>query len=123
MLAPPSKSAAHRLLIASALAEQPTLLTLIEESEDTQATRECLQALGARCQRQGELLEITPIGGGIADAELDCGESGSTLRFLLPVAAAWVMSPSMLLPNPLPLGTTSTYTVPTSCAMRVVLSN
>jgi 3-phosphoshikimate 1-carboxyvinyltransferase len=88
MLAPPSKSAAHRLLIASALAEQPTLLTLIEESEDTQATRECLQALGARCQRQGELLEITPIGDGIADAELDCGESGSTLRFLLPVAAS-----------------------------------
>ena len=88
MLAPPSKSAAHRLLIASALAEQPTSLTLVEESEDTQATRECLQALGAQCKRQGEILEIIPIGNGIAEAKLNCGESGSTLRFLLPVAAS-----------------------------------
>jgi 3-phosphoshikimate 1-carboxyvinyltransferase len=88
MLAPPSKSAAHRLLIAAALANQPSKITLAEESEDIQTTRQCLQALGAQCRRQGETLEILPLDGQDITAELDCGESGSTLRFMLPVAAS-----------------------------------
>lgn len=88
IVAPPSKSAAHRVLIAAALADQPTEIILTEESEDTQATRECLQALGAQCRRNKELLQVIPIGKGNFTEKLDCGESGSTLRFLLPVAAS-----------------------------------
>ena len=87
-VAPPSKSAAHRVLIAAALATQPTEIILPKESEDTQATRECLQALGAQSRRDKEILQITPIHARQSSAELDCGESGSTLRFLIPVAAS-----------------------------------
>ncbi|MCK9506548.1 MAG: 3-phosphoshikimate 1-carboxyvinyltransferase [Porticoccaceae bacterium] len=88
ILAPPSKSAAHRILIAAALATQASKIILSEESEDTRATRKCLQALGAQCQRQGETIAITPVSIPSSGAELNCGESGSTLRFLLPVAAS-----------------------------------
>lgn len=87
-VAPPSKSAAHRVLIAAALATHPTEIILPEESEDIQATRECLQAIGAQCRRDKEILRINPISSWQPSAELDCGESGSTLRFLLPVAAS-----------------------------------
>ncbi|MFA6929609.1 MAG: 3-phosphoshikimate 1-carboxyvinyltransferase [Lentisphaeria bacterium] len=87
VLAPPSKSAAHRLLIAAALADKPTELILPVESEDTRATRECLQALGAIFSRKENILQIIPLAGGDSLADLDCGESGSTLRFLLPLAA------------------------------------
>ena len=66
----PSKSAAHRLYICAALAEQPTEISCQGTSKDIEATKACLAAI-----RQGETL-------------LPCGESGSTLRFLLPVAAA-----------------------------------
>jgi len=87
-VAPPSKSAAHRVLIAAALADRPTEIILSEESEDTQATRECLQALGAQSRREKDVLHISPIHARQSSAELDCGESGSTLRFLMPVAAS-----------------------------------
>jgi len=145
---PPSKSAAHRLLIAAALADKPTVIRLGALNRDIEATVNCLGALGAgigpaghdggardsqaphlpfgqlpRCDgeardatdagpmpphRNGEvaraagrkgtpfispeqasaMLRVTPIDR-VPDAPvLDCGESGSTLRFLLPVAAA-----------------------------------
>ena len=68
---PPSKSMAHRCLIAAALAEQESQITNLADSQDMIATRGCLAAL----KKAGEGFPL-----------LDCGESGSTLRFLIPVA-------------------------------------
>lgn len=73
ILPPPSKSQAHRLLIAACLAQGESALTNIADSQDIRATQACMTALG------------TP---GANLPELDCGESGSTLRFLIPVALA-----------------------------------
>ena len=70
---PPSKSQAHRLLIAAALADGESRIEHRADSQDIQATRRCMAALKA----PGEDLPV-----------LDCGESGSTLRFLIPVALA-----------------------------------
>ena len=70
---PPSKSQAHRLLIAAALADGESRIEHLADSQDIQATRRCMAALKA----PGEDLPV-----------LDCGESGSTLRFLIPVALA-----------------------------------
>ena len=86
--APPSKSDAHRLLICAALADRPTRIRLDAANRDIDATAECLRALGAGIGREGSRLRVSPIEGRPGAAELDCGESGSTLRFLLPVAAA-----------------------------------
>lgn len=84
----PSKSDAHRLLVCAALADKPTALHLPATSADIEATIHCLQALGAKVSRTGETLAVTPIAAVPDCPVLDCGESGSTLRFLLPVAAA-----------------------------------
>jgi 3-phosphoshikimate 1-carboxyvinyltransferase len=84
----PSKSAAHRAFIAAALADAPSTWVLSATSKDIEATLACLQALGAHITRRGELVDIIPISKPAETAVLDCGESGSTLRFLLPVAAA-----------------------------------
>ncbi|MBD5162928.1 MAG: 3-phosphoshikimate 1-carboxyvinyltransferase [Oscillibacter sp.] len=70
---PPSKSQAHRLLIAAALAGEGSVVHNLADSQDIQATRRCMAALKAP-------------GAGLP--RLDCGESGSTLRFLIPVALA-----------------------------------
>ena len=85
---PASKSAAHRLLIAAALADGPTRIAISAMNRDIEATAACLRALGAGIEAEGEALKVSPIAGIPAEAALDCGESGSTLRFLLPVAAA-----------------------------------
>ena len=86
--APPSKSEAHRLLICAALADAPTGIALAGTNLDIEATAACLRALGADIEREGDALRVRPIPSVPGQAELDCGESGSTLRFLLPVAAA-----------------------------------
>ena len=85
---PASKSQAHRLLICAALGDAPVTLLCDGLSKDIIATARCLQALGAKVETEDDrILRLTP---GRADAPctLPCGESGSTLRFLLPVAAA-----------------------------------
>ena len=69
---PPSKSYAHRALIAAALAGGASRLTNLAHSQDIMATRRCLEALASP--------EELPV--------LDCGESGSTLRFLIPIVLA-----------------------------------
>lgn len=84
----PSKSEAHRLLICAALADRPTELWLPGTSADLSATERCLWALGAGTVRRGEFIVVSPISDLPEAPFLDCGESGSTLRFLLPVAAA-----------------------------------
>ena len=86
--APASKSDAHRKLICAALAREETLLQLGGSNQDIDATVGCLRALGAEIEREGAYLRIRPIESVPEAPLLDCGESGSTLRFLLPVAAA-----------------------------------
>lgn len=83
-----SKSQAHRLLICAALAERETEIICRETSRDIDATADCLRALGAGITYGGGVFRVLPISVPVPDAYLDCGESGSTLRFLLPVLCA-----------------------------------
>ncbi len=84
-----SKSDGHRSLIAAALAEEESVLFVDGWSEDMEATARCLQGLGAEIEREPSGIYVMPIVRDTADAcVLDCGESGSTLRFLLPIAGA-----------------------------------
>lgn len=87
--APASKSEAHRRMICAGLTKGATTLTGFMDSADMAATSRCLKALGARIKQDGETLSIEgyvkkpgklPV--------LDCGESGSTLRFFVPIALA-----------------------------------
>lgn len=84
----PSKSHAHRLLICAALSDQPVDLICPVVNEDICATVSCLNALGAQIQQTGNGYHIIPISIPPTTAQLHCRESGSTLRFLLPVAGA-----------------------------------
>ena len=84
----PSKSEAHRALICAALANAPTSIICPDTNDDIDATAECLCALGAQIERTAQGFCVTPIPKPAAHAELDARESGSTLRFLLPVIAA-----------------------------------
>lgn len=84
-----SKSDGHRSLIAAALAEEESVLFVDGWSDDLEATVRCLEALGAEIYKEPSGIEVVPIPRNLEkEAVLDCGESGSTLRFLLPVAAA-----------------------------------
>ena len=83
-----SKSQAHRLLICAALAWQSTKIICAESSADIDATIRCLAALGADFSRRDGTITVYPMELPRGDRELDCGESGSTLRFLLPVVGA-----------------------------------
>ncbi|MBS6366236.1 MAG: 3-phosphoshikimate 1-carboxyvinyltransferase [Clostridiales bacterium] len=86
---PPSKSQAHRLLIAAALADGESHLTHVAMSQDIAATLGALQALGASCAADGTRIcgiRRGPWKGALP--HLDCGESGSTLRFMIPIALA-----------------------------------
>lgn len=86
--APVSKSVLHRLLICAALADTPTRLSPVTRSQDIDATVNCLRALGAQIVWEDTALTVTPLTTPKTGALLDCGESGSTLRFLLPIVAA-----------------------------------
>ena len=85
-----SKSHAHRALIAAALADAETKVACGEINEDIRATVRCLRALGARITHDHGVFSVYPLSKPIGgDARtLDCGQSGSTLRFMLPVACA-----------------------------------
>ena len=83
-----SKSQAHRLLICAALADGPTRIRCATLSRDILATADCLRALGADIAYEDGSFTVRPIRTAPARAVLDCGESGSTLRFLLPVVCA-----------------------------------
>lgn len=85
---PPSKSVAHRMLICAALADKPCTVICRSINRDMEATAACLNALGAEINHTDGKFNICPISAAGKGALLDCGESGSTLRFLLPVAAA-----------------------------------
>ncbi len=83
-----SKSQVHRMLIAAALADGETAIFFDSTGEDIDATVDCLTALGAKIEKGNGCLKVTPIKEAPLKATLDCRESGSTLRFLLPVAGA-----------------------------------
>lgn len=88
---PPSKSQAHRLLIAAALGDGVSTLSGLADSQDIQATRRCLCALGVRIDDLSPgTVRVHGLGNTAVEAGpapiLDCGESGSTLRFLIPLA-------------------------------------
>ena len=105
--APPSKSMAHRLLICGGLSEGRSVIRGIAPSEDVLATLDCLQALGVTYTYAGDTVTVdgigTPRG---AAAPLPCRESGSTLRFFLPLCmlgdgAATLYGSTTLLQRPL----------------------
>lgn len=92
---PPSKSQAHRALIAAALADGECVVSNIAFSQDIEATMGCLEQLGAVFKRSGNTVAVRGLGANVmsplrrlAYPRLDCGESGSTLRFLIPIALA-----------------------------------
>lgn len=91
VLIPPSKSAAHRLILGAALAQGTSRVEPACHSKDIDATLKAAAALGAKITEQNGAFYITGIGGrpqSGSPVTIDCGESGSTLRFLLPIAAA-----------------------------------
>ncbi|MBE6564115.1 MAG: 3-phosphoshikimate 1-carboxyvinyltransferase [Ruminococcaceae bacterium] len=85
-----SKSAAHRALICAALADGVSRLRIDDTNKDILCTCRCLESLGARIEIDAEIMTVHPIGAASVEGTplLDCGESGSTLRFMLPVAAS-----------------------------------
>ncbi|NCB50641.1 MAG: 3-phosphoshikimate 1-carboxyvinyltransferase [Clostridia bacterium] len=83
-----SKSDAHRLLICAALADGETRLRNIPRSADVEATVSCLRAMGAKIAFSGGAFTVRPITEPAENPKLNCRESGTTFRFLLPVAAA-----------------------------------
>lgn len=85
--APPSKSMAHRYLIGAALSGKKCTLTGLDYSEDILATMDCLQALGAVVTVDGDAVTIDPQDFmHIEHPLLPCRDSGSTLRFFIPLA-------------------------------------
>ena len=88
VLAPASKSMAHRMLISAAMANGTSRISGISDCEDVMATIKCLRALGAKIEQCGTYVNVSGIDMTSATPReaLDCNESGSTLRFLLPIA-------------------------------------
>ena len=88
IIAPPSKSVAHRMLICGGLANAKSTITGINNSEDVQATLDCLAAIGVQYNHKGDVLEITgrEVKKNKQIQEFFCRESGSTLRFFIPLA-------------------------------------
>ena len=84
--APPSKSMAHRLLICAALAQGESRICGISDCEDVAATLDCLRAMGADCKIDNDVVIVKGINfDKISNSVLPCRESGSTMRFLLPL--------------------------------------
>lgn len=84
----PSKSQAHRLLICAAFADRPTQLICSESNQDIEATVACLRALGAEIISTESGYTVFPVQNIPESAVLPCCESGSTLRFMLPIVGA-----------------------------------
>lgn len=85
---PPSKSVAHRMIIAAALTDGTSTISNIFPSVDITATMDCMKALGAKISFSGDTAVVEGIRSVPDKAVLNCHESGSTLRFLIPVGCA-----------------------------------
>jgi len=90
--APPSKSYAHRLLICAALAQGVSTIRGIALSEDILATIDCIEALGGKVTLEGTTCKVEGVAGRKPEPDdlpiYNCRESGSTLRFFIPIALA-----------------------------------
>ena len=86
--APPSKSICHRLIISAALSQGESFIDNISYCRDSVATINCLKALGAVIEPRGNGIYVKGFDPRVAKASesLYCDESGSTLRFLIPIA-------------------------------------
>ncbi len=82
---PPSKSMAHRLLICAGLSQGESVIENIAFSQDILATLDCLKALGVSVQIQGSTVIVQGNPNPKAQEILPCRESGSTLRFFVPL--------------------------------------
>ena len=98
----PSKSQAHRLLICAAFADGPTQLVCSETNRDIEATVDCLRALGAQILSTESGYTVFPVESVPQSAVLPCRDSGSTLRFMLPVAGALGVDATFILEGRLP---------------------
>lgn len=86
--APPSKSVGHRSLICAALSDGPVTIRNFGDSDDMTATVGAVTALGATVTRDGSTINVTPLKRNNKNITVDLSESGSTARFMIPVAAA-----------------------------------
>lgn len=87
--APPSKSFAHRYLIGSVLSRGKCVIKNIADSDDISATLSCIEQLGGSVTKDGNIVTVIPTNENqIENAVFDCKESGSTLRFFIPVVLA-----------------------------------
>lgn len=87
--APPSKSFAHRYLIGSVLSRGKCVIKNIADSDDISATLSCIEQLGGSVTKDGNTVTVIPTNEKqIENAAFDCKESGSTLRFFIPVVLA-----------------------------------
>lgn len=86
--APSSKSYSHRMIIAAALADGISEISNVTDSNDITVTSQAMEALGANVLSDSGTYTVRGIKTPAAKADIDCGESGSTLRFIIPVAAA-----------------------------------
>lgn len=84
---PPSKSLSHRAVICASLAAGESVLKNVGSSKDIEATVSCMKKLGAKITQQDENMIVQDGQTASSDSVLDCCESGSTLRFLIPIAA------------------------------------
>ena len=98
----PSKSQAHRLLICAAFADAETILHCPDTNRDIEATADCLRALGADICRTKTGYTVKPIGAAPETALLNCQESGSTLRFMLPIVGALGVDATFVMAGRLP---------------------
>lgn len=98
----PSKSQAHRYLICAAFANHETTIVCPETNRDMEATADCLRALGADITPTLDGYSVDPVKHIPKAATLPCGESGSTLRFLLPVVGALGVDATFLMEGRLP---------------------
>lgn len=125
----PSKSQAHRLLICAAFADRETRLYCPDTNRDIEATADCLRALGADILRDAGGYTVFPIQSIPQSAALPCRDSGSTLRFLLPVVGALGVDATFQMEGRLPQRPLSplweemermgcTLTRPTECTIR-----
>ena len=97
-----SKSHLHRLLICAALSQKESAILCDLPSRDIEATIACLKAMGARITRTSSRISVSPIQTPPEEAILPCGESGSSLRFLLPLLGALNISGEIRMSGRLP---------------------
>lgn len=98
----PSKSQAHRFLICAAFAYSPTQILCSETNRDIEATVDCLQSVGADIRRTAYGYHVFPMKEPTQSPVLNCYESGSTLRFILPIVGALGVDATIIMEGRLP---------------------